>query len=209
MFVPQPYAIAKYREHRKRLDVRKGVIELFTYLERLGYLSCPASHSHHNSCEGGLLDHSICVTDVLLALRRAVWNDLDLANKGNLSVDSCIFVGLVHDVGKLGVPGRPYYIKDAKAASGYDYNNNNHPPVYMEHSQRSLLIVSHFVDLAAWEAQAIVGHDGQYISANIGMRNRETPLTLLLHFADMWSASQIEQTYSIPNSDIFQFQEEF
>jgi hypothetical protein len=58
-------------------------------------------------------------------------------------------------------------------------------------------MVSSKINLSTWESQAILYHDGQYIDDNKNARLKESPLTLLLHHADMWSAFQIEQKYPI------------
>ena len=58
---------------------------------------------------------------------------------------------------------------------------------------RSLYLVSKYISLSEEEAQAIVYHDGQYIGDNISVKNKEVPLTLLVHFADLWSSSVLEK----------------
>lgn len=171
----------RYNQYKEVLiKARSDVRELFEYIENeLGFLEAPASHSFHSSFRGGLCAHSVNVTSLALKLRKT----LDRA-KELISVPSIILVGLTHDVGKCGTKGRPYYKEKYR---GYEYNKTN-PPVAMPHSVRSLYIVSHFVSLSSWEAQAIAGHDGQYILANEEIKNKENPLTILIHHADLWSA---------------------
>jgi hypothetical protein len=43
------------------------------------------------------------------------------------------------------------------------------------------------------EAQAILYHDGQYIAENRFIAHKECPLTLLLTFADTWTAAVYEE----------------
>jgi hypothetical protein len=184
----------KYKQLKDAICGRKGVPELFDYVEKLGYKTAPASRNYHGSFNGGLLCHSVMVTEILLRLRKVLLKDMK-----QVSGESCILVGLFHDIGKLGTEGRPYYVP--KWNQGYTINENNNRPVYLDHAIRSVVTVSHFVKLKTWEAQAIAGHDGQYISANKDMSGKETPLTLMLHFADCWSAFHVEAVYAIPNEE--------
>ena len=166
---------------------------LFEFLENeLGFLIAPASSEYHCSYRGGLLAHSVSVVTFLLKLRVG----LGVGKQYGVSVPSCILVGLAHDVGKLGTKGRPQY---SDKGQGEYKRNEDTPPVHLEHAVRSLEVVSRFVSLSTWEAQAIVGHDGQYIPLNRWMALKENPLTVLLHVADIWSAQFVETTYCIPN----------
>jgi hypothetical protein len=99
-----------------------------------------------------------------------------------LDDESAIICSLFHDVGKLGVAGKPLYIK---GVNGYYYNPK---VVSMGLGVRSLYLVSKYIELSDDEAQAIAYHDGQYIDDNHIIAHRERPLTLLLHFADYWTA---------------------
>jgi len=54
------------------------------------------------SRQGGLVEHSLNVVRTLLRLRGELAPDL--------GTESCVIVGLYHDVGKVGMPGRPYYL---------------------------------------------------------------------------------------------------
>ena len=47
--------------------------------------------------------------------------------------------------------------------------------------------------LSPEEAQAIVYHDGPYIDGYKDIAMKEEPLSLLLHFADLWHATQREE----------------
>ncbi len=57
---------------------------------------------------------------------------------------------------------------------------------------RSLYLVSQYIALTDDEAQAVAYHDGQYISENKVVAHKERPLTLLLHYADYWTAHMYE-----------------
>lgn len=63
--------------------------------------------------EEGLLKHSIGVTKTSLKLRGLL--------APQLSEESCVIVGLFHDVGKIGMPWQPRY---KKVKDGYAYNTD-------------------------------------------------------------------------------------
>lgn len=48
--------------------------------------------------------HSVGVTETLLRFREFL--------APAIPAESCVIVGLFHDVGKLGMPGRPLYLKN-------------------------------------------------------------------------------------------------
>lgn len=151
------------------------------------WLTAPASTRFHLAEEGGLLKHSVNVAKTIIRLRR------ELMPK--LSLESCIIVSLFHDAGKVGYAGVPFYIKNQdewqvkKRGVKYVVNDDC---VHMDIATRSLFLVSKHVDLMPEEAQAIRFHDGQYIEENRSVSHREMPLTLLLQYADNWSAAVIE-----------------
>jgi len=110
-----------------------------------------------------------------------------------ISEESCVIVGLFHDVGKVGMPGKPYYlpeIKDGMPTGAYTINPEI---VAMGLSLRSLYLVSQYIPLSDAEAQAIAYHDGLYVPEGRSVAPKEEPLLLLLHWADMWTASVRER----------------
>ncbi len=48
---------------------RQGIEEVINYLEKSGFFTAPASTKHHLSFEGGLMEHSMNVYDMAMALR--------------------------------------------------------------------------------------------------------------------------------------------
>lgn len=112
-----------------------------------------------------------------------------------ISEESCIIAGLFHDVGKIGMPGTPLYIPneiETEIKKGIRYRIN--PEIVdMGLALRSLYLTSKYLPLSGAEAQAIAYHDGQYIDANKFIAHKEEPLTLLLHWADYWTAHIYEE----------------
>ena len=58
---------------------------------------------------------------------------------------------------------------------------------------RSLYLVSQYIPPSDAEAQAIAYHDGMYVPEGRSVAHKEEPLLLLLHWADMWTASVKER----------------
>ncbi len=54
---------------------------------------------------------------------------------------------------------------------------------------RSRYLVSQYIPLSDTEVQAIAYHDGMYVPEGSAVAHKEEPLLLLLHWADMWTAS--------------------
>jgi 23S rRNA maturation-related 3'-5' exoribonuclease YhaM len=84
------------------------------------WLTSPASTKYHLNIEGGLLQHSIGVAETLLRIKNTL--------APYISDESCIIVGLFHDVGKVGMPGKPYYVpvlQDGVKTGKYSINRNS------------------------------------------------------------------------------------
>jgi len=147
------------------------VRQLFNHLETCTlWLEAPASVNYHGSHDGGLVRHSVAVTVMLWELTR-IW----LPDTTEKTVGT---VGLLHDVGKIDQYER---VND----EWWSWRDEQQM-VSMNHSLRSLRIISEFVCLSEGEWQAIAAHDGQYVEQNRSLAMKEEPLTLLLHWADVW-----------------------
>ena len=145
--------------------------EFINFLEdETTWLTSPASTKYHLNTEQGLLIHSVGVTCNLLELKAVLMPQLN--------DESCIICALFHDVGKLGFPEKPLYLKGSE---GYYYNPE---VISMGLGVRSLYLISKYISLSEEEAQALTYHDGQYIPENRIVAHRESPLLLLLHYAD-------------------------
>jgi hypothetical protein len=180
----------RYEELKKKVVKRKKEFDAFINMleKETSWLTSPASTRFHLNKEGGLLEHSVGVTETLLKLRETM--------APQLSEESCVIVGLSHDVGKIGMPGAPRYIKNDNE---WEIRNRdmtykiNPKEVYMNLAARSLYLVAKYIPLSDSEAQAILYHDGQYIDANKEVAHHEMPLTLLVQFADSWTAHVLEE----------------
>lgn len=148
------------------------------------WLTTPASTRYHLNVEGGLLLHSVGVAETLLRIKDTLAPDI--------SDESCVIVGLFHDLGKVGMPGKPYYLPEMKDGKPTGKYSTNTELVSMGQSLRSLYLTSRYLTLSDEEAQAIAYHDGMYVPEGRSVSHREEPLLLLLHWADMWTAKVLE-----------------
>lgn len=189
---------SQYEELKNKVITRKPDFDAFiTMIEtETSWLTSPASTRFHLNKEGGLLEHSVGVAETLLKLKETLAPEL--------SDEACVIVGLLHDVGKIGMPGKPRYLKNDNEWEIRNRNMTykiNSEEVYMNIAVRSLYIISKYISLSDAEAQAILYHDGQFIDANKEVANKEEPLTLLVQFADNWTAHVSEEGRVIKEYD--------
>jgi hypothetical protein len=178
-----------YESLLARVTERRETIQKFDAFLRLetAWLTAPASTRFHLAHDGGLLEHSVNVAATLLKLRDVLAPEL--------TEESCVIVGLYHDLGKAGMPGKPYYLPNP---SQWHVRNRgiryvlNPDLVHLDIATRSLFLIAQHVPLSDDEAQAIRYHDGQYIVENESVAHQETKLTRLLQYADNWSGGVIE-----------------
>ena len=82
----------RYRKLKKKVVSRKKEFEtLMEFIEKeTTYLTAPASTKYHLCRERGLLEHSVNVAEILLQLKVVLMPEL--------SDESCVIVGLLHDL---------------------------------------------------------------------------------------------------------------
>lgn len=186
--------LERYELLKSKVIERKEEFEqLMSFVENeTAYMTTPASTKYHLCRERGLLEHSINVAETMLKLRAVL--------APHISEESCVIVALMHDLGKAGVPGVPQYLvnepSEKQKAAGYPASapyRFNKDLTYLSVPVRSLYLCGARFPLTEEEAQAIVYHDGQYVDDNRSVATKETPLTLLLQYADNWSGFVIEK----------------
>jgi len=173
----------RYEGLKEKVIVRKVAFNNFmNYIEtETEWLISPASTRFHLSQEQGLLEHSCNVAETMLNMKKAIAH--------SISDESCVIVALLHDLGKVGMPGNPQYLK---SGGKYPYIFNKEL-VYLSVPIRSIYLALPYLELSEEEVQAIVYHDGQYVDDNASVASREEPLTLLLQYADTWSGFVLEK----------------
>ncbi|MCX5826191.1 MAG: phosphohydrolase [Deltaproteobacteria bacterium] len=182
--------LGRYEILKQKVVKRKDSFNRFLALleSETTWFTSPASTRYHLAEEQGLLKHSVGVAETLLRFRETL--------APAITEESCVIVGLLHDVGKLGMPGKPLYLPNDNEwlvkNRGIRYKINP-DVVAMGLAVRSLYLVTQYIPLSEAEAQAIAYHDGQYIDDNKIIAHKEEPLTLLVHWADYWTAHIYEE----------------
>ena len=186
--------LERYKYLKSIVSERKEQFDrLISFIEKeTTWLTAPASTKYHLCKEGGLLEHSINVAETILKVKAAIAPEI--------TDESCVIVALLHDLGKVGMPGNPQYIRNEPSEKqkmyGYkpDYPYRfNSALTYLSVPVRGIYLALKYISLTEEEVQAIVYHDGQYVEDNRSCATHEKPLTLLLQYADSWSGFVIEK----------------
>ena len=174
-------------------DRKEQVLEFKEFIEKeTSWLTSPSSTRFHLNIERGLLLHSVGVTYNALKVKNLLAPDI--------SNESIVIAALFHDLGKVGYPGKPYYLPNDNKweieKRGITYKIN--PDVTtMNLAARSLYLISNRIKLTEEEAQAIVAHDGIYPVLggvnNLDYHHKECRLQMIIHFADKWTAAVEEE----------------
>jgi len=194
MLTSIPHLGNKYNALFEKLANRKEqIMEFKSFLEsETCWLTSPASTRFHLNIEHGLLLHSVGVTYNALKIKNLLAPDI--------SDESIVIVALFHDLGKIGLPGKPYYLPNDNKweieKRGITYKIN--PDIItMNIAVRSLYLVTKHIPLTEMEAQAIVAHDGIYPVRggvnNLDYHHNECRLQMVIHFADKWTAAVEEE----------------
>ena len=177
----------------KVVSRREEFLKFMEFIEaETEYLTAPASTKFHLCKEGGLWEHSVNVAENLLKIKSSLAPEI--------SDESCVIVGLLHDLGKVGMPKNPQYIKNEPTLKQKQWGYSANPPykfntdlIYLSVPVRSLYLIGEKISLTEEEVQAIIYHDGQYVDDNKSVAGHEEKLTLLLQYADSWSSFVLEK----------------
>ena len=180
----------KYVVDRLLATKREGMEDLISYMEQIGFFEAPCSGGNHLACQFGLVHHS---RNVMMAAENIGYALLGKVKYEEIR-DSVIIAAALHDLGKCGDYGKQMYVpnilKSGKASEPKPYKRN--PALLpIDHATRSMLATL-FIDLTEDEEFAIRYHDGLYETVNYGVKGHETPLYLILHYADLWSSRVTE-----------------
>lgn len=156
---------------KEELDMMEGDMEW------LGFFDMPASVNHHGNYDGGLFDHSVCVTNCLLSLTKRL--ELKWENER-----SPYLVGMFHDLCKC-----DNYVKDKDGEWTY-----NKKQKLSGHGDKSIIMLQQYIKLSEEEMLCIRWHMGAFDDSKMwefySRAVREYPNVLYTHTADMM-ASQI------------------
>lgn len=181
-----------YADLKSKIIKRKTEFDHFVdFLEnRTSWMTAPANIDGPLAHEKGLLIHSVGVAKQLLRVKDSLMPQLD--------DESAIIVALFHDVGKVGVEGKPLFLVEEKvttSALGLGLGRNitsssyiiNPKLVPMSVGVRSLFLVSQYMLLSDDEAQAIC-----YQESNCDINGKEMPLAMVLEVANKWQTKIYE-----------------
>lgn len=196
-------------EHKKeiidllRSTKREGIDTVIEELEEDGFFTAPASSAHHSNYPGGLAQHSLNVLQMAERIGVAL-----IGGAGyNEIQNSVIITTLLHDTGKVGDFEKEFYVpnmvqdgRPTKANPVQKYKQSDKKPwkrnpelTNVPHGIRSAVIIERYFELTEDEEYAIMYHDGLYEPSNVAViKGHETPLLMILHWADFWASHVIE-----------------
>ena len=162
---------------------RPGAEKLLAWMETTDFFTAPASTRFHAAYEGGLLDHSMNVYNVLIS------KHFDPASD---DIESFTIVSLLHDLCKAG-----FYKTELRNRKN-DRGEWEKVPVYTVddqfpygHGEKSVYLIERFMRLRTEEAKAIRRHKcvcdysvkgGSYALAHA---LEKYPLAVKLHLSDL------------------------
>lgn len=163
---------------------REGIEELINFLEKTDFFTAPASTRFHGNHEGGLLEHSLKVYEIL---KYKVENCIIPIEIGE---DSIILIALLHDLCKANFYKIDY--RNAKNALGVwekvPYYTVDDTIPY-GHGEKSVMMATEYIKLTPEEKYSIRWHMGysepkEQYNTLVAAFNKY-PIALLTHEADV------------------------
>lgn len=163
---------------------REGIDKLLDFIEKTDFYTAPASTRFHGSYEGGLLEHSLKVYEILLHKVKNTVKPIEV------SEDTIKIVALLHDICKVN-----YYKVDYRNAKNELGVWEKVPYYTIEdtipygHGEKSVMMITEYMKLTSEEKYAIRWHMGytepKELYSTIGEAYKRYPLALLMHEADL------------------------
>ena len=197
---------ANWDKHLKIVDVfitgdrKQQLLDLYATLSD-EMVTAPASGKvhYHNAFPGGYIEHVNRVVQCALK-SKDLWVSMGI--KQDFTDEELVFAALNHDLGKIGLPGQPGYVRQTdkwrQDKLGEMYGNNTDLGFMLIQDRSLYLLQQAGIKLSEKEFLAIKLHDGlyddvnkpYYISFNPESKLR-TNLVYILHQAD-FLASKVE-----------------
>lgn len=163
---------------------RDGIEDLIQFLEKSDFYKAPASTRFHGSYEGGLLEHSMKVYEILkYKVKNSVLNL-------NVSDDTLIIIALLHDICKAN-----FYKVDYRNAKNERGEWEKVPYYTVDdtipygHGEKSVMMITEYMKLTVEEKYCIRWHMGftepKEVYNTLGQAFKKFPLALILHEADL------------------------
>ena len=165
---------------------RDGIEELISFIEKTDFFKAPASTRFHGNYEGGLLEHSMKVYEILK--HKAKNSIIDF----NVSDESLIIIALLHDICKVN-----FYKVDYRNAKN-EFGEWEKVPYYTVedtipygHGEKSVMMITEYIKLTSEEKYCIRWHMGfsepKENYSTLGLAFKKYPIALLLNEADLES----------------------
>jgi len=176
----------QFLELLKAID-REGMDKLIEFIEeKTDFFTAPASTRFHGSYEGGLLEHSLKVYEILKDKVRNLPIEL------NVSDETLKIVSLLHDICKVN-----FYKVDYRNAKN-SFGEWEKVPYYTiedtipyGHGEKSVMMLTEYIKLTSEEKYCIRWHMGfsepKEVYTTLGKAFEKYPLALLLYEADLES----------------------
>lgn len=177
---------------------RPGVDKLMNFIEKSDFFTAPASTKYHLSCEGGLLQHSLNVYDMLKAKSE---KEPFTSKFAKITDENIIVVALLHDICKT-----YFYKTTTRNVKNEQTGQWEKVPYYTVedkipygHGEKSVMMIEKYIELTNQERYAIRWHMGftepkeNYSMLSAAME--KYPLLLALMEADL------EASYLFENKD--------
>lgn len=171
---------------------REGMDGLIEYMEDCDFFHAPCSGGNHLACEFGLVHHTRHVMELAEKIGVALLG----GEKFNKIKHSVTIAAALHDLGKMGQFEKPEYVENILASGKVSDSKpfkRNPELLNVPHEIRSVAIASMFIDLTEEEQHAILYHNGLYGPLKYEISGNETPLYMIVHWADMWASRVTEK----------------
>lgn len=165
---------------------REGIDKLIEFIEKTDFFTAPASTRFHGAYEGGLLEHSMKVYEILKEKVKHL--PIDLAP----SEDTLKIIALLHDICKVN-----FYKVDYRNAKN-SFGEWEKVPYYTVedtipygHGEKSVMMLTEYIKLTSEEKYCIRWHMGfsepKESYSTLGQAFKKYPLALLLFESDLES----------------------
>ena len=165
---------------------REGMEELINFLQKTDFFTAPASTRYHGDYEGGLLEHSMKVYEILKHKAKNNIMNMEFAD------DTLIIIGLLHDICKVN-----FYKVDYRNAKNERGEWEKVPYYTVDdtipygHGEKSVMMLTEYIKLTPEEKYCIRWHMGftepKELYTTLGAAYKRYPLALLLNEADLES----------------------
>lgn len=172
----------KFKMVFKTLVKREGADSLLAWMNVAGFFEAPAGQKHHGAFPGGLVAHSNNVYRRLVMIH-AEESRKNSAIHERYNDETVAVVALLHDICKTDV----YQLEKKDGSCAYTYND----PLPLGHGEKSVYLITRFMQLTPDEALAIRWHMGAFDKAaqsdfrDLDKAQKQCKLAVMLHIADM------------------------